>query len=168
ETLLASAQEGVRLAKLYADAAPRAKETKDQLRLLRAAVELQEAYAGSNDEIVRLHRRIVELDPEDRSSFETLERMLAASRRFRELADLLEQSLVRAGQETGSDETRFKLVPLYRGELRDPTKAVGHVETLLSREPIDPAALQAAEALIDHRPSAARIAPLLSDAYRRL
>jgi tetratricopeptide (TPR) repeat protein len=168
ETLLASAQEGARLAKLYSDASKRVKEPKDELRLLRAAVELFEAYSGSDEDILRSHRRIVDLDPEDRSSFETLERIFTSSRRFRELAELHEQAVARRGNDPSADEMRLRLIVLYRGELRDPGKAVSHVEALLSREPIAPSALQAAEALVDHRPSAARVAPLLSDAYRRL
>jgi tetratricopeptide (TPR) repeat protein len=168
ETLLASAQEGGRLAKLYADSAGRSKDPKEELRLLRAAVELFEAYPSNPDDVVRAHRRIIELDPEDRSSFETLERLFASSRRFRDLAELLEQGVVRRGTDATGDDHRFRLIVLYRGELRDPGKAVPHIEALLSRDPIAQEALQAAEALVDNRPSAARVAPLLSDAYRRL
>ncbi len=168
ETVLATAQEGGRLAKLYAEAAARMKDPKEELRLLRAAVELYEAYSGDVEDLVRAHLRIVALDAEDRSSFETLEHHFAATRRFRELAELLERAVARRGGEPSSDDHRFRLIVLYRGELRDPAKAVGHVESLLSREPMDPAALKAAEALVDHRPSAARIVPLLSAAYRRL
>ena len=170
ETLLASAQHGGKLAKLYTDSAARAKDRKDKLRLLRAAIELLEAFAGSPDDILAVYKQVVELDPEDGSAQEALEKLYLGARRLRELAELHERSVARSATISDAvvDELRLRLVGLYRGELRDPTRAAPHVEALLSRDPIGPAALQAAEALVDHRPVAARIAPILSDAYRRL
>ena len=169
ETLLASGQQGPKLAKLYADSAGRAKETPEKLRFLRAAIELLE-FGGTPEAIAPLYRQIAELDPGDKAAIETLDGLYVAGRRFRELSEMLEKSI---GEGTSmpdplADEVRLRLIGIYRGELRDPARAAPHVETLLSREPIGQAALQAAEALVDHRPVAPRIAPLLSNAYKRL
>lgn len=169
ETLLASSQEGQKLAKLYSEGAGRAKDPAAKLKLLRAAVELLEAYEGTADDVTALQRQIVDLDPTDAIARNNLERLYSSTRRFKELAALLEQSISKTPLPPENDaEVRLRLIGLYRGDLRDPNKAVPHVEVLLSREPITPAALQAAEALVDHRPAATRIAPLLSAAYRKL
>jgi tetratricopeptide (TPR) repeat protein len=168
ETLYATAQQGKKLAKLYTDGAARQRDVAGKLRLLRAAVELLE-IDGEPEEVVPLYRQIFELDPTDAAAEATLDRLFVSGRRFRELAELLERSVARAAAPPEVlDDVRLRLIGLYRGELRDPTRAAPHVEALLSREPIGQAALQAAEALVDHRPVAQRIAPLLSEAYRRL
>jgi tetratricopeptide (TPR) repeat protein len=176
ETLLASGQQGPKLAKLYAETAARTKEPSEKLRLLRAALELLENFGGTLDAMAPLYRQIAELDPADKMAIETLDKLYVAGKRYRELSEMLEQSIALG---TGglaatvmpdalADEVRLRLIGIYRGELRDPVRAAPHVEFLLSREPIGQAALQAAEALVDHRPVAPRIAPLLSNAYRRL
>ncbi len=168
ETMLASAQQGVKLAKLYAEQAASVPGPDDKLRFLRAAADLYDAYGGSADDNAKLYREILRLSPSDTAARATLERLYGASRRFKDLAELLEQSVLASASVDDEDAIRLQLIAIYRGELRDPARAAPHVEALLARDPIGLAALQAAEALADHRPVAARIAPLLSDAYRRL
>lgn len=169
ETILASLQLGTKLGRLYADKARRETDATEKLRLLRAAVDLYE-FDGTKEELAPLLRSVVDLDPEDNEALAKLEKLYAALRRFKDLADVLEQAVGRGQGKpvSATDDVRLRLVGLYRGELRDPSRAALHVETLLARDPVSPAALQAAEALIDHRPVAARIAPLLSQVYQRL
>lgn len=169
ETLLAGAQQASMLGKLYADKAAREKEPAEKLRLLNAAVDLCETEARP-EELAPLLRQIMELDPSDESTIAKLEKIYTELRRFKELAEVLERVAAREdGKPSAAAEAaRHRLIGLYRAELRDPAKAAPHVEALLALVPVPPAALQAAEALLDHRPIAPRIAPLLSEAYRRL
>src|SRR5205085_2261466 len=90
ETLLASTQEGEKLAKLYSEGAARTKDPATKLKLLRAAVELLEAYEGTADSVTALQKQVLDLDPSDTIARGNLERLYLSTRRFKELAAMLE------------------------------------------------------------------------------
>jgi golgin subfamily B member 1 len=168
ERLLAATQDGLKLAKICSAVAGHQKHVADKLRLLRRAVELLAAFGSAAQESIPLLQQILELEPGDRAAREALEQMYLATRRGRDLAKLLEEALGADPPAAEADELRFRLVGLYRGELRDPPKAAPHVEALLERDPVSEQAIQAAEALLDHRALVGRLAPRLSEVYARL
>ncbi|HEX9295553.1 MAG TPA: tetratricopeptide repeat protein [Polyangiaceae bacterium] len=98
------------------------------------------------------------------------EQELERGGRYRELADLLEAALLGDPPLLGpkAESTRLRLVALYKEQLRDPARAVAHLEALLTGETLDAAAVRTAEELLEQRSVAGRVATLLSDAYARL
>lgn len=169
EALLGVTGDAQKLAKACIAAAGHRQDKDEKLRLLRRAVELVDAMPDGKQTTIPLHQQIVALDPGDARSREALAHLYSSTRRFRELAHLLEEALQRKPPlpDAQADELRYQLLALYRGELRDPQKAAPHVEALLARESVSTQALQAAEALLDNKALAPRLAPLLSEVYRR-
>ena len=83
---------------------------------------------------------------------------------------LLEKVLCKAQTASLDEEieVRTRLLHLYLHELRDPDSAAVHAEALLDREWADKAVVDAASALVEYRPIAAKMAGKLSAAYARL
>lgn len=106
----------------------------------------------------------------DAATFAELSRSYAAEGRYRELATVIEGLLVQTPGPSPTDAAhlRVRAVLLYRDTLREPLRAMHHLERLLKTDPVSEAALQAAESLLDLRLLGHRLAPLLSDAYARL
>src|SRR5689334_4320126 len=85
-------------------------------------------------------------------------------------AALLE-SVLRREQTTSSEEeikVRTRLLRLYLDELGDPLSAAVHAEALLDQKTADETVMDAAAALLEYQPIAARMAARLSAAYARL
>lgn len=106
----------------------------------------------------------------DAASFAELSRTHTAEGRYRELATIIEGLLAQSPGPSATDAAnlRVRAVLLYRDTLREPLRAMHHLERLLKSDPVSEAALQAAESLLDLRLLGHRLAPLLVDAYARL
>jgi tetratricopeptide (TPR) repeat protein len=169
ERLLLERGDAVRLAKLYVDATTVERDRERQLLLLRAAAERLEGVESADELALDVLQRIVRIEPGDAVALAALEARLSATGRHRDAARLLEQSLARATLESADTLTlRAKLIELYTGELGEPTRAIGHVESVLAGDPSHARALAVAEALLEHKLVAARAAAALSDAYSTL
>jgi hypothetical protein len=99
-----------------------------------------------------------------------IEEELERGGRYRELAEKLEAQLTSEPPLAGpqADAVRLRLVTIYEHKLHDQGRALAHVDTLLSGDVVDDAALGVASQFLDHRSAAPRVAALLSDAYARL
>lgn len=152
---------------VYGAASARA-EPGEQLYLWRRCLDIVEAMPDSGEAAIAVRERLVKLDPTDSALRSELARDYAAAGRHREIARLLEQTLPQldaADEETIN--TRLRLLALYRETLREPQRAMPHLEQLLQIDPVSETVLEAAENLMESRLLAPRVAPLLARAYQR-
>jgi tetratricopeptide (TPR) repeat protein len=169
ESLLVDAEEAARLADLYSSTLPQIPDEADRARLLRRAVRLLDAIPRGQERSATFRQELVELDPTDAATREELENYYAAACKHRELAQLLEGRLSReAGHEVAdSYRIRARLIELYTTVLPDAEAAVTHAEWLLEQSPVPDDAWTVAQALLEARGAAPRMATALARAYRR-
>ncbi len=169
ETLLVDTGDRGRLAKLQADLAGHERDAEAQLARLRRALELLDGQPEA-DLAVDVCQRILRLDPSDAPALRDLEARLIQAGKPREAAKVLEQALLREPAVSDEDAATIqnRLVELYTNDVREPHRAIPHVEALLAREPGHALALDVAEALVENRAVAGRAAAALSDAYDKL
>ncbi|MEO8901982.1 MAG: tetratricopeptide repeat protein [Polyangiaceae bacterium] len=169
ELLLRRAGENTKLAELYVEASAREADPARRSALLHEASELVKSSVGSEELTIEIGQRIVRLDPTREDVRSVVVQRLIARGRHKDVVDLLEQAL-RREPAPGVDEAttlREWLVDLCLSELKDPTRALGHVEGLLSVSADHPMALKSAEALLENRSVSLRAAAALSDAYEK-
>ncbi|HEX2673944.1 MAG TPA: tetratricopeptide repeat protein, partial [Polyangiaceae bacterium] len=169
ERLLRTAGKATKLAELYVDASARESEPARRAGLLHEASELVKAAPESDEATIEIGQRVLRLDPSREDVRAVVVQRLIARGRHKDVVDLLEQAL-RREPPPGSEEAtllREWLVDLCLSELKDPTRALGHVEGLLEAEPTHPMALRSAEAMLENRSVSLRAAAALSDAYEK-
>ena len=167
DRVLGATDAAARAVEMYGVAASRRSDGAD---LWRRCLRLVESMPGASEPALAVRERIVKLDPADALNRGELSRAYAAQGRHRDLAKLLEGVLARVPGPSQDDATnlRVRLVLLYRDALREPQRAVPHIEGLLRSDPVSEQALEMAENLMESRLLGHRLAPLLADAYARL
>ncbi|MEI9950773.1 MAG: tetratricopeptide repeat protein [Pseudomonadota bacterium] len=169
ERLLRSAGKATKLAELYVEASARESEPGRRAGLLHEASELVKAATGNDEATIEIGQRILRLDPSREDVRSVVVQRLIARGRHKDVVDLLEQALRREPAPSAEEATLLRewLVDLCLSELKDPTRALGHVEGLLEVEPTHAMALRSAEALLENRTVSLRAAATLSDAYEK-
>ncbi|MFO0588788.1 MAG: tetratricopeptide repeat protein [Polyangiaceae bacterium] len=170
EALLIRKQEGLRLSDLYAAAAPHKTEKRDQITMLRRALELCESFGGSEDDDrrIKLFHQLMKLDPSDAKVRKDLEEAYLRAGKVADLAKLLEQTLHGELPPAEARAARERLIEVYVERLREPEKTIAHAEELLKAHPDSEPARKAAEALLGHKVLAPRAAAALGSAHERL
>jgi tetratricopeptide (TPR) repeat protein len=170
ESLLVHAEEAGRLADLYSSVLVQIQDQADRVRLLRRAVRLLDAIPRGQERSAVFRQELVELDPTDVTAREELENYYVVASKHRELAQLLEGRLSREGEHdiTETCRIRARLGELYMGRLHDAEAAVLHAEWLLQQNPVPDDAWTVAQALLEARGVAPRMAAVLAQTYRRL
>jgi len=170
EALLIRKQEGLRLSDLYAAAAPHKSERRDQVAMLRRALELCEGFGGSEEEDrrIRLFLQILKLDPTDAKVRKDLEDAYLRAGKVADLAKMLEQALHTEMSVSDARSTRERLIEIYVERLREPEKSIAHVEEVLKAHPDSAQGRKAAEALLTHKVLAPRAASAMGAAHERL
>jgi len=169
ERLLRNAGNATKLAELYVDASSRETEPARRAGLLHEASELLKAAMGNDEATIDIGQRILRIDPSREDVRSVVVQRLIARGRHKDVVDLLEQALRREPAPSAEEATLLRewLVDLCLSELKDPTRALGHVEGLLEVEPTHAMALKSAEALLENRAVSLRAAAALSDAYEK-
>lgn len=169
EGLLSAAGKTTRLAELYVDASSREEDNGKKLALLRRAAELLQDQPAGDELAIDVGQRILRITPGDEAAREALVRRLLARGRHKDVADVFEQALRCDPPPAENDAVMIRelLVDLCLNELKDAQRALTHIEGLLALVPSHPAALKAAEALLENRGLALRAAAALSDAYEK-
>src|SRR6478609_5000982 len=169
ERLLRTAGKAAKLAELYVEASARESEPARRAGLLHEASELVKAAPASDEATIEIGQRILRLDPSREDVRSVVVQRLIARGRHKDVVDLLEQALRREPAPSSEEATLLRewLVDLCLSELKDPTRALGHVEGLLEVEPTHVMALRSAEALLENRSVSLRAAATLSDAYEK-
>src|SRR6478736_3287026 len=169
ERLLRNAGKATKLAELYVEASAREPEPMRRAGLLHEASELVKAAPANDEATIEIGQRVLRLDPSRADVRSVVVQRLIARGCHKDVVDLLEQALRREPPPAAEEATLLRewLVDLCLSELKDPTRALGHVEGLLESEPTHAMALRSAEALLENRSVSLRAAAILSDAYEK-
>src|SRR5579859_3070438 len=169
ESVLALSGNGMKLADVYAAAAPHRQDKDEQLRLLRRAAELADGFSEEHERAINIYQSLLRVDPSDVRVRRSLEDRLRQAGKLRDIARLLEQVLASPG--SAPEEAigvRERLVALYAGDLGEPERALPHIEEILRNDPSNELARSTAHRLVSHKAYAGRAASALADAYGRL
>ncbi len=151
-----------KLAELCVATAPH-RPKPEQLELLVRAATLFER-AGLDDKAIETYQHLVRLDPSDESLRNALEQRYVRANRFRDVARMLEQALS-ADPPLEAEEAlrvRGKLIDVFANQLKEPERAMPHVEAILEADPTNPEARRVATRLLESKGLAARAAAALA------
>ncbi|HEY8076262.1 MAG TPA: tetratricopeptide repeat protein, partial [Labilithrix sp.] len=152
-----------KLAELCAHSAPH-RQRPEQLMLLRRAAVLFER-AGLEDKSIEIYQQLVRLDSSDETLRNALEARYIKANRFRDVARMLEQALAASDPAPDVDQAariRAKLIDVFANQLKEPERAMPHVEALLEYEPTNADARRVATRLLESKGLAARAAAALA------
>ena len=140
--------------------------------LLRRAATLYER-AGLEDKAIETYQSLVKLEPGDEQLRGALESRYVKANRFRDLARMLEQALAgltenasaegEALDQEAANRIRAKLIEVFANQLKEPERAMPHVEALLDVDPTHPDARRVATRLLESKGLAARAAAALAE-----
>ena len=135
----------------------------EQSMLLKRAAVLYER-ANLEDKAIETYQNLVKLDPSDESLRNALEARYVKANRYRDVARMLEQALVSDPPPEAEDASRIrgKLVEVFANQLKEPERAMPHVEALLEVDPTHPDARRVATRLLESKGLAARAAAALA------
>ncbi|MCA9584173.1 MAG: tetratricopeptide repeat protein [Myxococcales bacterium] len=159
---LTASDDNKKLAELCAATAPH-RDRDDQVQLLRRAAVLFER-AGQEDRSLEIHQQLVRLEPADERFRAALEGKLLKANRHRDVARMLEQALAHDPPLPADQHAsiREKLIDVFANQLKEPERALPHVEALLAEDPHHPEARRVATRLLEVRGLASRAAGALS------
>lgn len=151
-----------KLAELCAQAAP-LRPRPEQILLLQRSADLYER-AGLEDKAIETYQHLVRLEPADESLRDALETRYVQANRFRDLARMLEQALAQDPPPSDAERARIreKLVDVFANQLKEPERAMPHVEALLEADPSHEDARRVAIRLLESKGLAARAAAALA------
>ena len=135
----------------------------EQSMLLKRAAVLYER-ANLEDKAIETYQHLVKIDPSDESLRNALEARYVKANRYRDVARMLEQALVSdpAPEAEDAGRIRSKLVEVFANQLKEPERAMPHVEALLEVDPTHPDARRVATRLLESKGLAARAAAALA------
>ncbi len=151
-----------KLAELCVQTAPH-RQKPEQIQLLKRAAILFER-ALLEDKAIETYQQLVRLDPSDESMRNALEARYIKSNRYRDVARMFEQALASdpPPQPEEAARIRQKLIEVFANQLKEPERAMPHVEQLLEVDPQNPEARRVATRLLESKGLAARAAAALA------
>lgn len=167
EYFLADSPAIERLAPLYLKAAQHETDPTRRLGLLTRATELVSGRPADDDLARAAYEQLLAENPRDLSAREALAARHLQMHQPQEAVRLFEFALeVTPPLDPAQQrDVRERLIDMYQSTLKQPERALPHVEGLLQVEPNHPAALALAESLREHRSVGLRATAALSDAY---
>jgi len=135
----------------------------EQLELLKRAASLFER-GSLDDKAIETFQQLVRLEPGDEQLRDALEIRFVRANRYRDVARMLEQALA-ADPPPPDDEAgrvRQKLIEVFANQLKEPERAMPHVEALLESDPTNLEARRVATRLLESKGLAARAAAALA------
>ena len=138
----------------------------EQAEILRRAMTLLEEEPGNEELLLHHYQEILRLEPQDEETRGKLEELYIRANRPRDLARLLEQSLVAdpPPEEFAARDLRGRLIELYAGPLAELERTMPHVEALLLEDPEHDGARAVAQRLLEVKALAGRAASALARA----
>jgi tetratricopeptide (TPR) repeat protein len=136
----------------------------DQAMLLRRAAVLYER-ANLEDKAIETYQNLVKLEPGDEAMRNALEARYLKANRYRDVARMLEQALATdpPPDPESAGRIRAKLIDVFANQLKEPERAMPHVEALLQVDPTQPDARRVATRLLESKGLAARAAAALAE-----
>ncbi|MBK8172573.1 MAG: hypothetical protein IPK60_19855 [Sandaracinaceae bacterium] len=149
---------------LYRNRIAETVDAEAKLDLLMQVCFLFEEILDDTEKAIRAYQDVLELAPEHDSARRALERLYQRTSRFRDLAALLTGELDRA---TGAEriDRLMQIGEIYEKQLREPSPAVDHFETVLQEAPTQMRAQDALERLLAEPSQRQRIATILEPLY---
>lgn len=132
----------------------------EQVALLKRAAALYD-LAALEDKVIGCCQSLVRLEPADESLRDALEARYAKANRYRDIARMLEQALG-AGTLVNAQRIRERLIDVFGNLLKEPERAIAHIEALLEADPSHPEARRIATRLLESKGLAGRAAAALS------
>lgn len=135
----------------------------EQAALLKRAAVLYER-ANLEDKAIETYQNLVKLDPTDEPMRSALEARYVKANRYRDVARMFEQALAADPPPDAEDAARIrgKLIEVFANQLKEPERAMPHVEALLEVDPTHPDARRVATRLLESKGLAARAAAALA------
>ncbi|HSO38377.1 MAG TPA: hypothetical protein VLT33_37870, partial [Labilithrix sp.] len=151
-----------KLADLCVHAATHRPREEQSLLLKRAAVLYERA--NLEDKAIETYQNLVRIEPGDESLRNALEARYVKANRYRDVARMLEQALAADPPPEPDDagRVRAKLIEVFANQLKEPERAMPHVEALLEVDPTHPDARRVATRLLESKGLAARAAAALA------
>ena len=161
-----------KLADLCAQTASHRPRTEQVVLLKRAAVLYERA--NLEDKAIETYQTLVKIEPGDEALRNALEARFVKANRYRDVARMLEQALAAGTAPPGRDadaplpdaddllRIRGKLIDVFANQLKEPERAMPHVEALLDADPSNPDARRIATRLLESKGLAARAAAALA------
>ncbi len=135
----------------------------EQIELLQRAATLFER-ASLEDKAIETFQTLVRLEPRDEQLRNALELRFVRANRHRDVARMLEQALATdpPPPEDEAGRIRQKLIDVFANQLKEPERAMPHVEALLEADPANAEARRVAHRLLESKGLAARAAAALA------
>ena len=129
----------------------------DQIAILKRAAHLFER-ASLEDKAIETFQQLVRLDPADEELRNALEARFVRANRYRDVARMFEQALAAdpAPAEDEAARIRQKLIGVFANQLKEPERAMPHVEALLEADPENAEARRVAHRLLEQGARRAR------------
>ena len=135
----------------------------EQIDLLKRAASLFER-ASLEDKAIETYQQLVRLEPGDEDLRNALEARFVRANRYRDVARMFEQALATdpPPPEDEAGRIRQKLIEVFANQLKEPERAMPHVEALLEADPSNAEARRVANRLLESKGLAARAAAALA------
>ncbi len=135
----------------------------DQVELLKRAAWLFE-HASLEDKSIETYQQLVRLEPGDEELRDALETRFVRANRYRDVARMFEQALATDPPPPADEAGRIrqKLIDVFANQLKEPERAMPHVEALLEADPTNVEARRVASRLLESKGLAARAAAALA------
>lgn len=151
-----------KLADLCVHTATHRSKVEQSLLLKRAAVLYERA--NLEDKAIETYQNLVKMEPGDEWLRNQLESRYVKANRYRDVARMLEQALAADPAPDADDAARIrgKLIEVFANQLKEPERAMPHVEALLEVDASHPEARRVATRLLESKGLAARAAAALA------
>ncbi|MBX3190957.1 MAG: tetratricopeptide repeat protein [Labilithrix sp.] len=135
----------------------------EQIVLFKRAAVLYER-ANLEDKAIETYQQLVKLEPGDEALRGALEARYVKANRYRDVARMFEQALASDPAPDADDAARIrtKLLELFANQLKEPERAMPHIEALLEIDPTHADARRVATRLLESKGLAARAAAALA------
>ena len=155
-----------KVAQLYESELDRLLDAERQVAMGLRLARVYEVQLGQPAQAVENYRRILEIEPDDRTAIASLDRLYEGAGQWAELADVLRQQIRMATDDQQATELRFRLAQLYQQQLDDIPNAVEVYRDILTSSPDHGPTATALELLLDDGRQQAEIAEILEPLYR--
>ncbi|OIP42424.1 MAG: hypothetical protein AUK47_04520, partial [Deltaproteobacteria bacterium CG2_30_63_29] len=171
ERLYLLTQDWVSLVGIYRQKIELAEDDDDRVRLQFAMASLYDEHIEDPNEAIEAYRAILSDHPKDMRAVESLDRLYYQQEMWVDLLDILSLELDIANGDANEElinRTEFRIGRLLETQLDDVSRAIGHYETILQRDPQHPEAFDCLEQLLQNETYRSQAAGVLEPLYQEL
>lgn len=152
---------------LYRTALDHYFEPEDRLRLLHTIAKLQTDQLQQKDKAIATYVEALEIKDDDPIALDTLSRLYYETSRFEDLYELVLRRAEAVNNPTQAVAYRLALARLCRDELRDSTRAIEQLETIVEVDPRHKEAIEELEAFRKNPEQRQRVVDILLPLYQQ-